>query len=485
VRTAAIIGLVLALNSGAATANDLCFRNLKDKRGETAKLPNISVRQSRAMVIPNFSWLVIDRALIHENNFYTVRGMTFEPLAAQFLDSWDSGTSFISRADGSVIGFSYRPNRLWKLDPGGEDFRTVENVPPYKFGDYDPATDTVYLAADDGSLFEIQSSGPVLSALSGLDFPRPYGLPRFFSELRGHLAANDEGLWFRAGVEADWAKIPGEIDENLLMQASLTGVLHSEGENLLAIPTGSEWTVVSAEVGKVPVILYSVAISKRPVQVGSQIIAWHEPPEPTFIRKLFDPADHLSKPATLVRLTRSGPVQLGDSAILGAYTKVGDTAEPLLIHRIVSAKDSNLALIDTGRARLTFDGVNLTHRDDLSVSLVGEFPEVVHVMGRSFLKTTKGLFSVGPEFSVIPVLLPFATDQRLEVLDAPNLGGVLLTEPLTSNIWFTRDMKTFQRVIEQPNVHGIRAVAEVPGRKAVLAMTQIGPAIIVDCVSGG
>lgn len=398
------------------------------------------------------------------DELYTVRGMRFEPLGTQYpalqFFQW---RNFAWRQDGTVIGFGQFPNQLWILRPGETEFSSLPDMPPFRVTGYDEGEDRAYIEAMNGDLYELQGEKAVLSPLTGLPTAFDGALPRRVETLGGYVAATEVALWFHPDGAGEWQAITETATLGEMWSLNDASIVPLDA-NTVAIGLGRAIVVLRARTGEVPVLQYSLPWSALPAPVGGKVL----------IRRFVDGS--LDGPLDFVLLTPDGPIPPPGDPTPRAVERFSTAAQV--------TPDQSHILLRVGEEVFVFDGSRMVRRPDLDSMRIGGYPRFVEMLGKTYLKTTTGWYAVGPGVTLSPAPLPFpARGLRDDPLTVPLLGGALLFDARNEVLWFTGDGVRIEVVHNRAGTMVRSVGGALPGRAAVIVVTEKGAAIVQSCDS--
>lgn len=235
-----------------------------------------------------------------DRQLYTVRGMRYEPLGAEFPRGalWVSQTA--ARPDGSVYGWELLGNRLFKLVEGGGVYRPVISSDNILSVAYDAGDDRLYLRDGDG-LFEVEGGAAVPSTIGLPDLtidprwrpPRPgrsheATLPRFVPPLGVHLSGDEAAgqLWLRTSDGA-WRPLDHGAPVRQAWRVSEGRWQHDPAEGIVVLWVQDEALVLDARTPGDTRLLYRfTTLGGGIFRPDQPALVWEAAERPGFLARL-------------------------------------------------------------------------------------------------------------------------------------------------------------------------------------------------------
>lgn len=475
------LALCLALTAGEVRGEALCLTVLENG-GPVSELEQDQPRRivGEVTTIPGYPLLLVKPT--NRYPLYTVRGMRFEELGAEYPTTGGFQYKFFAvRRDGSVIGFGQMPHQLWLLEPGRDAFRPLSGLRQSRHNQYDPAQDRLYQLLDDGRLYEFDAERQVLSDLDGLVYGRDISLPRYVPELKGHLAATDGRLWFRAEAAGTWREI--ELDHPLLIGWRLAQapiLVDGGGRVILDMP---EEKYVFAPASGDADLVYSIRTRYRPIMAGGRALVWRDNGAPTWFERVILRYDVDAWLPDLVLLGPDGPEAVPGDAVEASYERRDGLGQRRSFVTSLDVPGHGLLLIQDDKENLyLWDGSRVKHLPQLDPERAGRFPSFVRLGNQTALRTSKGFFAYDAGLALEPLPVPFEAEGPFwNIVYSERFGMSFLGEPGGKKVWFTKDGRTYDAVENHTGAKGLGFVADLPGRRASLVSSDAGAALIHDC----
>ena len=493
IRAAAL--LLAALMAGGGAAAEVCLLPLENG----APVNEVERGQPYRIIygsgtIPGFPHVLIaplnrDRP---DRQLYTVRGMRFEPLGAEF----PRGALWVSpvtppRADGSIYGWELLGRSLYRLAPEAEEFEPVAAAEGAARFAHDAGEGRLYVQTGDGALAELDGDRLAPSPLAGLNaaapgYSRTATLPRFVPPLGVHLAAEeDDSLWAR-GTEGVWREVDLGGPVHQAWRVGTGAWHHDPAEGIVTVLVGGTALVFDARAPGEARFLYRLPAGSTAISPEAPMMAWERapdaPPAPGFLGRLLGAEAVPRAPLRLVQILREGPAPPPGEGVSGAfYRSASGRLAEIPDVGLIELPEFGAVLVRHAAGVSVYRAGRLAPAPRLAPDRVGKYLRAVRFGERVFLQSEAGLYEIGPGLVPVPRPWPGGGPRPWEVVPSVAFGGALVRNVTEGRLWITADGRQFQEV---RNLTGapLRALgSDLPGRRAALAATGDGAALVADC----
>ncbi len=491
---AAALAVLLGLYPMAAMA-DLCILPLEGGAPEKQierEQPHRIISNSKA--ITGFPYVLARPWNRRGGPLMTVREMSYEPLGTAFPNSpiFDDFTP--PRSDGSVWGWGWHSEGLYRLAPGTDVFLPVPGTENGRRFTYDRSEGRLYMLLRQ-QLFEVDETGTaILSDHGGWTlsddplrtqpdplYPREATLPQFVPPLGVHLAAIEEEdvLWMRE-PDGTWRPLDhgGPIQNAYEVQK---GRWHDDPvEGILTLLIGDVGLVFDARaMGEAHMLYRFDRIGGGAFPEGQAALIWEAPERLGRIARWLGV---VPKPPRPRWVTRQGLVAVTEADLTTSFrAPPRPPSRGVSGHRVLNLPEFDTFLITHETGQSIYREGRIEILPQLSRDAVGKTIFVHRFGGRVFLSSLQGFYELDAMMNATPLSWPAPQHKAWDVIEAPGLGGALFKARATDEVWFTTNGRQFERVENRTGAARVAFGAELPDRPAMLAASSAGAALILAC----